>query len=147
MSTKLTRLRSPFAALAVISIAAAPCTGAARNGRTLAGGVDSIAAATVLDSHVVGTVAAVVNGDDTLLLKAYGKANAEANIPMPADALFEIGSVTKQFTAAAVLQLHDRGKLSLHDDITRWLLGLVIEKASACRTTATSRPSSSSPSG
>jgi CubicO group peptidase (beta-lactamase class C family) len=40
---------------------------------------------------------------------------------MPVDAMFEIGSVTKQFTAVAVLQLRDQGKLSLDDDITRWL--------------------------
>ena len=40
---------------------------------------------------------------------------------MPADALFEIGSITKQFTAAALLKLRDEGKLSLDDDITRWL--------------------------
>jgi CubicO group peptidase (beta-lactamase class C family) len=40
---------------------------------------------------------------------------------MPADAMFEIGSVTKQFTAAAILQLRDEGKLSLDDEITKWL--------------------------
>ena len=35
--------------------------------------------------------------------------------------MFEIGSVTKQFTAAAILQLRDEGKLSLDDEITKWL--------------------------
>ena len=40
---------------------------------------------------------------------------------MPADAMFEIGSVTKQFTAAAIPQLRDAGKLSLDDEITKWL--------------------------
>ena len=40
---------------------------------------------------------------------------------MPVDAVFPIGSVTKQFTAAAILQLRDAGKLSLDDDITKWL--------------------------
>jgi hypothetical protein len=55
-----------------------------------------------------GMVAAVVRGNDTLLFKAYGKADVEWDVPMPADAMFEIGSVTKQFTAAAILQLRDR---------------------------------------
>jgi CubicO group peptidase (beta-lactamase class C family) len=40
---------------------------------------------------------------------------------MPLDALFELGSVAKQFTAVALLQLRDQGKLSLDDEITKWL--------------------------
>lgn len=39
---------------------------------------------------------------------------------MPVDAVFEIGSVTKQFTAAAVLQLRDQGKLDLDADLSRY---------------------------
>jgi CubicO group peptidase (beta-lactamase class C family) len=66
-------------------------------------------------------VAAVVKGNDTLLMKGYGKANVEWDVPMPADAMVEIGSVTKQFTAVAILQLRDEGKLSLDDEITKWL--------------------------
>ena len=69
----------------------------------------------------MGIAAAVVRGNDTLLLKGYGKADVEWNVPMPTDAVFEIGSVTKQFTAVAILQLRDEGKLSLDDDpITKW---------------------------
>jgi CubicO group peptidase (beta-lactamase class C family) len=56
-------------------------------------------------------------------MKSYGKANVEWDVPMPADAMFEIGSVTKQFTAAAILKLRDEGKLSLDDEITKWLPG------------------------
>jgi CubicO group peptidase (beta-lactamase class C family) len=54
-------------------------------------------------------------------MKAYGKANVEWDVPMPVDAMLEIGSVTKQFTAAAILKLRDEGKLSLDDEITKWL--------------------------
>ena len=54
-------------------------------------------------------------------LKGYGKADVEWNVSMPADAMFEIGSITKQFTAVALLQLRDEGKLSLDDDIAKWL--------------------------
>jgi CubicO group peptidase (beta-lactamase class C family) len=64
---------------------------------------------------------AVVKGNDTVLFKAYGKADVEWDVPMTADAMFEIGSLTKQFTAVAILQLRDQGKLSLDDDITKWL--------------------------
>jgi CubicO group peptidase (beta-lactamase class C family) len=87
------------------------------NPRTL----DSIAAAPVLQNRVVGLVAAVVKGNDTLLMKAYGKADLEWDVPMHVDAMFEVGSIAKQFAAAAILQLHDAGKLSLDDDITKWL--------------------------
>jgi CubicO group peptidase (beta-lactamase class C family) len=62
-----------------------------------------------------------VHGRDTLLLKGYGKANIELDVPMPANAVHEIGSVTKQFTAAAILQLRDEGLLSLDDDLTKYL--------------------------
>ncbi len=83
--------------------------------------LDSIAASGVLENRAAGIVAAVVRGTDTLLLKGYGKADLEWNVPMPVDAVLEIGSVTKQFTAVAILQLRDEGKLSLDDEITKWL--------------------------
>ncbi len=62
-----------------------------------------------------------MRGRDTLLLKPYGFADLEFDVPTPNDALYEIGSVTKQFTAAAILQLQEQGKLSLADDITKFL--------------------------
>ena len=83
--------------------------------------LDSIAGYWVQRKMAVGIVAAVVRGNDTLLFKSYGKADVEWDVPMPRDALFEIGSATKQFTAVAILQLRDEEKLSLDDEITRWL--------------------------
>jgi CubicO group peptidase (beta-lactamase class C family) len=83
--------------------------------------LDSIANSPIVEGRAVGIGVAVVKGNDTLLLKGYGKADAEWNIPTPADAMFEIGSITKQFTAAAILQLRDEGKLSLDDEITKYL--------------------------
>jgi CubicO group peptidase (beta-lactamase class C family) len=83
--------------------------------------IDSIANSPIPEGRAVGLGVAVVKGSDTLLLKGYGKADLEWNVPMPVDAVFEIGSITKQFTAAAILQLRDAGKLSLDDDITKHL--------------------------
>jgi len=114
-----TRFRPTILALALTTLAAADA--AAQTGRTLAQRLDSLAGAGVLEKRAVGTVAAVVKGTDTLLFKGYGMANVEWDVPMPADAMFEIGSVAKQFTAAAILQLRDAGKLSLDDEITKWL--------------------------
>jgi CubicO group peptidase (beta-lactamase class C family) len=83
--------------------------------------LDSIAGSGIVENRAAGIVAAVVRGNDTLLMKGYGKADVEWNVSMPADAVFEIGSITKQFTAAAILQLRDHGKLSLDDEVTKWL--------------------------
>lgn len=53
--------------------------------------------------------------------KAAGMANLELEVPMKTDHVFRIGSVTKQFTAAAILLLAEQGKLTLQDDLTKFL--------------------------
>ena len=83
--------------------------------------MDSIAESPVLEGRVAGLAVAVVRGADTLLMKSYGMADLEWRIPMPMDAVFEIGSVTKQFTAAAILKLRDEGKLDLDADLSQYL--------------------------
>jgi CubicO group peptidase (beta-lactamase class C family) len=83
--------------------------------------LDSIAESAVKAGRVVGLSVAVVHGLDTLLLTGYGQADVELNVPTPPEALYDIGSVTKQFTAAAILQLRDAGKLDLDADMSRYL--------------------------
>ncbi len=82
--------------------------------------LDSISAENVARDRTIGAVVGIVKGKDTLFLASYGKANVESEVAMHTDAAFAIGSITKQFTAAAILQLRDQGKLSLDDDITKW---------------------------
>ena len=53
--------------------------------------------------------------------KAFGLANLELNVPMKTDNVFEIGSMTKQFTAISVLMLLEKGKLNLDDEITKFI--------------------------
>jgi CubicO group peptidase (beta-lactamase class C family) len=112
-------LRAFTTALVLVAIGAT--TAGAQDRAALAKRLDSLAGSGVLENRAVGIVAAVLRGSDTLLLKGYGKADVEWDIPMPADAVFEIGSITKQFTAVALLQLRDEGKVSLDDEITKWL--------------------------
>jgi D-alanyl-D-alanine carboxypeptidase len=83
--------------------------------------LDSIAGAEVRANRSVGIVAAVFKGKDKLLLQAYGKADVEGNAPMTVGTMVPIGSATKQFTAVAILQLRDQGKLSVDDEVTKWL--------------------------
>jgi CubicO group peptidase (beta-lactamase class C family) len=108
-----------YALIAFVSITAASAT--EQTGGTLADRLDAIAGAGVRENRSVGIVAGVARGRDQLLLKAYGKADVEGNEPMTVDTLIPIGSVTKQFTAAAILQLRDQGKLGLDDDLAKWL--------------------------
>lgn len=83
--------------------------------------VDSIAAKALATGEVAGLTVVVARGANTLLHKGYGRADVELDVATPRDAVYEIGSVTKQFTAAAILQLAEQGKLSLDDEITRYL--------------------------
>ena len=55
------------------------------------------------------------------LLRAYGQANKDYAVPNRPDTRFDLGSVTKMFTAVAVLQLAERGKLSLDDPLSKFL--------------------------
>ena len=68
-----------------------------------------------------GATVIVTRNGKTLFRKAYGMANLEHGIALEPDMLLRLGSVTKQFTAAAILLLADHGKLSIADDITQYL--------------------------
>jgi CubicO group peptidase (beta-lactamase class C family) len=82
--------------------------------------VDSIAAEHV-GSTLAGLSVGVSRGDEVLLKKSYGHANLQWQVPMPMDAVHEIGSVTKQFTSASMLQLYGQEKLDLDADISEYL--------------------------
>ena len=64
---------------------------------------------------------AVVKGRDTLLMKGYGMADIENQVPVTPQTVFRIGSVTKQFTSAAVMQLVEAEKVSLDDDMSKYI--------------------------
>ncbi len=66
-----------------------------------------------------GTVLVTKNGS-VLLKKAYGLADYEWNIKNTIDTKFQLASVTKQFTATAILQLVEKGKLSLNDPLSKF---------------------------
>lgn len=72
-------------------------------------------------SDAPGAAVIVVREGKVLFRKGYGKANLELGVPVEPDMIFRLGSVTKQFTAVAVLMLAEQGKLSLDDDITKFL--------------------------
>ena len=108
-----------------VLVALAPATlfSQTRNRARIAAATDSIVAAALASGQAAGMSVAVVRGRDTIVLRGYGKADLELDVPTPERAVYEIGSATKQFTAASILLLQERGKLSLDDDITKFLPG------------------------
>jgi CubicO group peptidase (beta-lactamase class C family) len=66
-----------------------------------------------------GCAVGVSHNGRTVLSRAYGSANLEHGIPNTPATVFEAGSVSKQFTAAAIVRLAQQGKLSLDDDVRR----------------------------
>jgi CubicO group peptidase (beta-lactamase class C family) len=63
----------------------------------------------------------VMRGDQVLFDKSYGYANLEWDTPFTEDAKFRLGSLTKQFTAASILLLQERGKLKTSDLVSLYL--------------------------
>lgn len=63
----------------------------------------------------------VAKGAEVLLSKGYGSANLEWDVPNSPAAKFRLGSITKQFTAASILLLQDRGKLSVEDPVKKYM--------------------------
>ncbi len=68
-----------------------------------------------------GVIVAIARDGETIFSRAYGMANLEHGIPLTPETVTESGSVAKQFTAAAVVLLAQRGKLSLDDSIRKHL--------------------------
>ena len=91
---------------------------------TVARIVDSLGAAFVANKRSPSVAIGVVRGKDTIALKAWGMADLENDVPATARSVYRIGSVTKQFTAAAVMQLVEQGKVRLDDSIGAHLPGL-----------------------
>jgi CubicO group peptidase (beta-lactamase class C family) len=66
---------------------------------------------------IPGVAIAIVKDGKTVKAQGYGLANVELNVPATKDTVFEIGSITKQFTATLILQLAEDNKLKLDDKI------------------------------
>jgi CubicO group peptidase (beta-lactamase class C family) len=63
----------------------------------------------------------VAKNNEVIYRKAFGYANLEHEIKLQPEHIFHIASITKQFTACAILKLAEEGKLSLQDDVTKFI--------------------------
>jgi len=73
--------------------------------------------------------ALAVRGKDVLLMKSYGLSDRAQKTPLATDSVYSLGSITKQFTAAAILTLEMQGKLSVSDPMSKHLSGVPADKA------------------
>ncbi|MDZ7271905.1 MAG: beta-lactamase family protein [candidate division KSB1 bacterium] len=71
----------------------------------------------------------VAKGQQIILAKGYGFADRERKLPVTPRTVFTVGSITKQFTAAAILKLYELGKLDLRDPIDRYFPNVPPDKA------------------
>jgi CubicO group peptidase (beta-lactamase class C family) len=82
--------------------------------------IEQIVQSYVADHKFMGTVL-IAKGGNVIFDKGYGYANLEWQIPNTPDTKFRLGSVTKQFTAASILLLEERGKLKTDDAVKKYL--------------------------
>jgi CubicO group peptidase (beta-lactamase class C family) len=89
--------------------------------RAVVDSIDGFVRSELARQRVPGMSVAVLRGDSMLLARGYGYANVEHHVPATDSTVYPVGSVSKQFTAAAIVMLSEQGRLRLDDPITRYL--------------------------
>ena len=96
------------------------CVSAQKN-YSLSPYIDSVANEAIKTGPVAGLSIAIMQHDELVFAKGYGFANLEHSIPATAETVYGMRSISKNFTAAAILLLVQDGKLSLDDNINKYL--------------------------
>ena len=117
-------IRKFFAQALVLSAIVVPAARAQSADAQFAAKVDSIATQTLRTSGVPSASVAVVQHGKIVYANTYGLANLENQTPATSDMRYGIGSISKQFTASAMLLLQQQGKLKLDDPVGKYIPGL-----------------------
>src|SRR5271166_5091400 len=83
--------------------------------------IDAIAQKVLVATGVPSASLAIVKDANIVYVQAYGDARLDPTLAAKPDMRYSIGSISKQFTAAAILMLQEQGKLSLDDKVSKWL--------------------------
>lgn len=108
------------AGLLLVALSFQAAAQAPANGNALTSAINQELEKTFKSNEPGAAVIAVKDGQ-VVFRKGYGMANLELGVAIEPDMIFRIGSVTKQFTAVSILMLMEQGKLSLSDEITKFL--------------------------
>ena len=106
---------------AVLLLVSALPLGAQRDRAALTRRLDSLSRAWLATGPSAGASMVVVQGRDTLLLEGIGERDHERGLPATSATVYRIGSITKQFTSAAIMQLVEQGRIKLDDPVTTYL--------------------------
>jgi D-alanyl-D-alanine carboxypeptidase len=109
------------AILCMAAVSAPPVQAQAPGRSAVTARIDSLAYATLASELAPGITLAVVHGGDTLVIRGYGLADVENQVPVTDQSVFRIGSVTKQFTAAAVMKQVEQGRIRLDATVADYL--------------------------
>ena len=71
--------------------------------------------------HLAGLAAGVVQDGELVYVRGFGQANIQEDLPVTADTVFRIGSISKTFTAIGVMQLYEQGRFDLDDPVNQHL--------------------------
>jgi len=93
---------------------------ASKNYQTLPA-IDAVAEQALQRVPLAGLSIAVAHGSEIIHAAGYGYANLEHKVPATPETVYRIGSITKHYTAAAILQLVDEGKIGLDADMHEYL--------------------------
>src|SRR5271154_6663759 len=128
MSAQSRSVRNPFVALAVLLALAIPFALAQSSGEPtgtlspdFAAKIDSIAGSGLASTGVPSASIAIVKDGHIAYTHAYGMARLQPPTPAAPEMRYSIGSISKQFTAAAVLLLQQDGKLKLDDPVAKYI--------------------------
>ena len=83
--------------------------------------IDDIAARTLVTQHISGMEIGVARNGNMLYAHGYGLRDRARRLPVTPQTVFPVGSITKQFTSTAVMQLVERGKIDLDAHVSRYL--------------------------
>src|SRR4051812_13480091 len=83
--------------------------------------VDDYLGAQMERRHLPGLCLAVIREGKTIKTQGYGLANLELSVPVTPETVFEIGSLTKQFTAVCIMMLVESRKIALDDPLGKYL--------------------------
>src|SRR5919205_3361840 len=120
-SARRSRLRSLQPALGLAWFVILLSSSAAAQSRTLPDTVDRFITSELARQRIPGMSVAILRGDSILLARGYGVANVERHVAASDSTVYSVGSLTKPFTAEAIVLLSQEGKLKLDDPITKYL--------------------------
>ena len=83
--------------------------------------IESFVTDWLADNDIPGASVALVEGNEVVYAEGFGSRDLDANAPATADTLYGIGSCTKSFTALAIMQLHQAGKLDVNDAVGEYV--------------------------